>query len=150
MADAVGVAEHGDERVALDVLHERVRSAGNDEVDELVHAEQGLDGFAAIDAADRVGRDAAVRRERGVHGVEDGAHGVLDFAATLEDDGVAGLDGECADLGDGVGARLEDDGEYAERHGDFFEREAVGEEGAVEDAAGGIGQLAHGAHCLRP
>ena len=87
-------------------------------------------------------------RKRGVDGVQDGAHGVLDFAAALQDHGVAGLDRKRADLGDGIGACLEDDGEYAEWHADFFERQAVGEKRALEDAAGGVWQLLYGAHAF--
>ena len=73
---------------------------------------------------------------------------MLDFAATFEDDGVARLDGERGDLGDGVGARLEDHGEDAERHGDLFERKYTRESFAATHPAGGVGQLANGAHAF--
>lgn len=147
VTDTVGVAENRDECVALDVLHEGVGAARNDQVDEVVHAEEGLDGFAAVDAADGAGGNAGVR-ERGVHGVENGTHGVFYFAAALEDNCVTGLDGERGDLGDGVGAGFEDDSEDAERDGDFFEGEIVGQEGAGQNASGGIGELAHGADAI--
>ena len=66
--------------------------------------------------------------------------GALDFAAGLQDHGVGGLDGQRTDLRDGVGPRLEDHGEQAERAAYFFEFEAGVELGAVEHAADRIGQ----------
>lgn len=144
VADAVGVAEDGNAGVGLDVFDEGAGAAGDDEVDERREVEELGDLLAAEDEGDGVGRDGG-GGEGFADDFDEGGGGALDLPAGLEEDGVAGLEGERSDLGDGVGAGLEDDGEDAEGDGDLFEVEAAVELDGVELAAEGIGEGGDGA-----
>ena len=93
MAHAVRVAEHGDLGVVADVRHEAVAAAGDDEVDDVVEPEDVRDGFAAFHEDDALARDAVGWHAVDDDLVEDGV-GLRGFFAALEEESVAGSDGE--------------------------------------------------------
>mmetsp|Transcript_7372 Transcript_7372/g.29046 ORF Transcript_7372/g.29046 Transcript_7372/m.29046 type:complete len:224 (+) Transcript_7372:2616-3287(+) len=124
MAHAVRVAQHRDLGVIADVGDEGVGPAGDDEVHDVVQREDVRDGFATLDEDDALAGDA-----KGGHAVdddlvEDGV-GLRRLLATLEEEAVAGSDGEGGDLREGVGPGLEDDQEDSEGRGDLLEGESV-------------------------
>ena len=113
MADAVCVAEDRDAGVGLHELDELVGAARDDEVYVLVEGEEFVGFFAGGEELDGVGICACVG-DALADGFDEGGAGSDGFFAAFEDDTVAGFDGEGGDLHDCVGARLEDDAEYAE------------------------------------
>ncbi len=70
------------------------------------------------------------------------------LAAPLQDHGVPRLDRERRDLRHGIGTRLEDDRQDAERAGDLLQDEAVVEERPGEDAPGRILEPRDGADAV--
>jgi hypothetical protein len=143
MAQALGVAHHRDLRVGLDVVHEGLAAAGDDQVDQVVLAEQLLELLALLEQGDARGVQA-VRREHPVEHGHQRAVAVQGLAAALEQRRVAALEREAADLRDRVGSRLEDDAEHAERAGHALEHEALVELAAqvgVAEQLRGVGEL---------
>ena len=65
-AEPVGVAHDGYARAALDLAHERVAPARDDEVDVLVLREQRGDLGARLDGLYERDRERAAERERGM------------------------------------------------------------------------------------
>ena len=125
VADAFGVAEHGDARVGLHVFDERAGAAGDDEIDKCVFAEECGSLFAPGDESDGSSRNGGAC-EAAVDSGDQRGGGALDFAAGFEERRVAGLQGERSDLRDGVRSGLEDDGKHAERNRDLLQMQAVG------------------------
>ena len=54
VADAVGVAQHSDLGVLLDVGHQRIAASGNDQVNDIIQLEQVVHIFPGGDQADDV------------------------------------------------------------------------------------------------
>ncbi len=75
---------------------------------------------------------------------EEGAVGGEGFFATTQDDGVAGFDGEGADIYGDIGTGFVDDGHDAEGDGDAFGVDAAGEGFFFELVADGIGHCEEG------
>ena len=137
MADAVGVAEHGDLGVVLDVAHQLVGAARDDQVDVAVEGEQLGDDVAGGDELDGAVGDPCPRQS-----VRDdprnGDERLGRLLAALEDGGVARLDGQRGDVGDDLGTGLEDDEQHTDGAGDALEIEAVVEAGSEGDLADGV------------
>ena len=144
VADALRVAENRDARLRLNVPDEVVPAPRDDEVDVLVEREERVHLGPARHGGEHAFRDLGERRESLHEDVEERRRGAGGLAPALEDRRVARLERQRADLRDRVGARLEDDEENAQRTGHLLQNEAVVEERAREDAAGGVGQLGHG------
>src|SRR5690554_4065482 len=62
MADAVGVPKDGDPRRAHDAADERVRAAGDHEIDHIVEREELAHLFTALDEAKKIARDLGLDR----------------------------------------------------------------------------------------
>mmetsp|Transcript_1597 Transcript_1597/g.3658 ORF Transcript_1597/g.3658 Transcript_1597/m.3658 type:complete len:348 (-) Transcript_1597:465-1508(-) len=107
MADAVRVAEHRDLRVRLDVPHQRVGAAGDDEVDNVVQGEQLVHPLAGGDEVDECCVD--IRSERLSDDAVQAGVGVCGLLPSLEQEAVARSDREGCNLGQGVWAGLKDD-----------------------------------------
>ena len=147
VADAFGMAEHGDARIGLDVADQVVTAARNDQIDEIVELAGVRDLGALLDIGDqRLGKRK--RAQRGANIVHHDARGAFHLAAGLENDGVRGFDGQRSDLRDGFGARFKNDREQAQRAAHLFQFEAGVEFGAIEHAADGVGQSDDGANAF--
>ena len=153
VADAVGVAHHGNAGVVHDVAHEGVGAARDEQVDQAVAAQQLADLLAGLRLEQtRVGQTRLDGSR--VDDVEErlvGAHGL---AAALEDGAVAALEAQGRDLHERVGTRLEDDADHADGAAHAHQREAlvelageqratdrVGQADGVVDAGADVGQL---------
>ena len=123
---AIRVPEHGDLRVVLDVRHEVVAPARDDEVDDVVELEDVRDLRAAFDEDDRFFRDAELRKALHDDAMQDRVR-LRRLLAALEEEAVPGPDRQRSDLRQRVRARLEDDQEHAERRGDLLEHQPVRE-----------------------
>mmetsp|Transcript_6822 Transcript_6822/g.19668 ORF Transcript_6822/g.19668 Transcript_6822/m.19668 type:complete len:436 (-) Transcript_6822:1878-3185(-) len=110
VADAIRMAQHGDLGVVLDVRHQGVGAAGDDEVDDIVVGQQVRHALAAGDQADEVPPHLGGHVFDGLHDdtVQDlvAAGGLL---AALQQQPVPRPDGQAGNLRQRVGARLEDD-----------------------------------------
>ena len=62
VADAIRMPKHRNSRIPLNVLHQRIRSARNHQVDTVVHREQGSHRFAAVHRANRIRRNVRGRQ----------------------------------------------------------------------------------------
>ena len=145
VAHAVGVPEDGNLGVVLDVGHEIVGAARDDEVDDVVEFEAVGDAFATLDEDDGVARHPEGGETVDDDAVEDGVR-ARRLLATLEEESVAASNGEGGDLGEGVGAGLEDDEEDAEGRGDLLEDEVLGDLHLAQGAGDG---LLHGGDLAR-
>ena len=141
-AQAVGVAEDGDLGVLLDVAHQLVGAAGDDEVDVAVEGEQLRDGLARGDELDGGIGDLGLGQGVGDDGADD-HEGFRRLLAALEDGRVAGLNGQSGDVGDYFGTSLEDDEQHADGAGHALQLEIVVQLGTKSDPADGILKVAH-------
>ena len=147
VADAFGMAEHGDARIGLHVADQVVTAARDHQIDEVVELQEFADLGALLDIGDqRLGERK--RTQRGANIVHDDARGAFHLAAGLENDGVRGFDGQRSDLRDGFGARFKNDREQAQRAAYLFQFEPGVEFGAIENAADGVGQSDDGANAF--
>ena len=78
---------------------------------------------------------AVCSRKCRANALHDHARGALHFAARLQDHAVRGFDRQRADLRDGVGPRLENDRQQAERAAYLFKFQTGVELDAIEHAA---------------
>ena len=142
VAVAVEVGEDGDAALRLHALDQRAAAAGDDDVDQALHAQEVADGGAVGggDELDR-GRRQASRLEAALEAGDDGARGVEALRAAAQDAGIAGLEAQGTGVGRHVGAALVDDADHAQRHRDPGDVEAVGARPAGELAADGVRQI---------
>ena len=142
VADAVGVAEDGDARILLDEADELVAPPGDEQVDGVVPREEGVDILAGLDELE-AGRGDALPGEGPHEHCREKAVGLKRLLPPLEDAGVSGLQAERGNLGEGVGARLEDGRDHPDGTGDPAEAEALVEEHVVAHPAERIGKGGH-------
>ena len=107
VADAVGMAQHRDAGVLLHEADERVRAAGDDQVDVAVERQQLHGLLAGGEQQHGFGLDRGAGQAP-VDGVDDRPARPERLPAALEDHAVARLEGERGYLDDRVGAGFED------------------------------------------
>mmetsp|Transcript_22104 Transcript_22104/g.61356 ORF Transcript_22104/g.61356 Transcript_22104/m.61356 type:complete len:229 (-) Transcript_22104:879-1565(-) len=118
------MAQDRDLCVGLDVLHQRVGAAGDDEVDDVVQGKQVVDALAACHEADQ-GRVDVWRQGLGDDAVEAGI-GVCGLLAALEEEAVARADCQRSNLREGIWAGLKDDEANANGGGHPLKSEPLG------------------------
>ena len=123
VADAVRMAHDRNFCVVHDVLNKLVGAAGNEKVDLLFALQEFVDLIVELRL------EQAGSGETGGNGgiADDGeqdAVGLRGLLSTLENGTVAALEAEGGDLYQGVGARLKDDPDDADRHADALEDES--------------------------
>lgn len=113
MADAVAVTQHGDSAVLHDIADERIRAARNDEVDFSVHAKHNAHILArrqqAAPALRQTAPDARIAQNAEEHLI-----GVQRFPTALEQDSIAALEAQTANLNQCVRTRFKDDADHAD------------------------------------
>ena len=140
VADAVGVTHHRDARGILDGAHQLVAAARDDQVDQVVEGEQGLDFGARLGQVQGIGQRRILAQRR-IDGGEQRRIGVARLRAALEDGGIARFQAQGGDLHQRVRARLEYDAQDPDRHRDPGQHEVVVEAPPPLDLADRIGQL---------
>ena len=123
-----------DAGVVLDVAHEGIRTAGDEEVDVLVELQDLADVLAGFQQDEPLGGDA-----RGGGSVAQDAEqrtvGIERLGTALEADGVTALETQRHDLRDDVGTGFEDDPDVAYRAADLIHGETVVHDDGVHGPA---------------
>ena len=141
------MTHHRDARGILDGAHQLVAAARDDQVDQVVEGEQGLDFGARLGQVQGIGQRRILAQRR-IDGGEQRGIGAARLRAALEDGGVARFQAQGGDLHQRVRARLEYDAQHPDRHRDPGQHEVVVEAPPPLDLADRIGQLVQLPHPL--
>ena len=136
-ADTGRMSQHGDVGVALNVFHEAVGTAGDEEIDVLVHLQDLGDVLPGLHQDEGLAGHSCGSC-RFPEDVEEYPVGPLGLGTSLEQDGVAALEAERHDLRDHFGPRFEDDPDQSDGAPLLIELEALIQFDGGHDLSHGI------------
>ena len=136
--------DDGDGGLLDDGTDEPGPAARHESIDQTVGAHEGSGPVptCGIDARNEV-CGQSLRRQGAAQGRDDGGVGVLGGAASAQDNGVAGLDGQGGGVDGDVGAGLVDHADDAQWHPHPAHSQSVGHDRAINDLTDGVGQGGH-------
>ena len=138
VAQALGVAHHGDGGVLHDVLDKGVAAPGDDQVDGFILGQHIVHVVAGFQQRGPAGGQQALYAL--LHGFHQGAVGAQGFAAALEQRRVAAFQAQPRDLHQCVGAGLEHHADHPDGAGDAVQIQPRRQLPAERDFAQRIGQ----------
>ena len=145
MAHALVVLQDRHERGLAHCADEPLAATRNGDIDKPHRPHEFRDGLVVerVNEQDGVGKIGGGRERLKTfrHGLRERRVRLERFLAAAQDDGVARLQSQRGGVNEDVGTTLEDDGENAERHGDFLDRHAVLACDRLADDTDGIGQI---------